>query len=533
MLATDILPQEQQEFDKALSAAVRREMASPIPERWVNGRRVVWAPQPGSQEAFLSCPLFECLYHGTRGPGKTDSLLMDYAQHIGRGYGEAWRGILFRQTYPQLADVVAKSQRWFRRIFPSARFLQSGPSGMSWRFETGEVLLLRHIRKPEDYWLYHGHEYTWIGFEELTNWTDDSCYRSMFSCCRSSVPTVPLKVRATTNPYGVGHNWVKRRFRLNGDWRKTVVVRDSKDLDGNLEPPRAAIHGHLRENKILLAASPNYASSVTAAATNKEMAKAWRDGDWNVVSGGMFDDVWSPKHNLVPRFNIPDSWRVDRSFDWGSSRPFSVGWYAQSDGSDLRLANGRVMSTVRGDLFRIAEWYGWTGRENEGLRALAVDVARGIVERELMRGWRRSVNGQSQSRVSPGPADSAIYTVENGRSIALDMEKPVRIGNEVYPGISWLHADKRPGSRKSGWEQFRAMIAAATPPEGRPREAPGFFVVEEENPQFLRTVLALPRDEKDPDDVNTDAEDHIADETRYRIRASGSFTRSGSTVGLH
>ncbi len=526
--ATAVAVDEQAAFDEALAEALPRELEREIPERYVDGKLVAWAPQAGSQEEFLSCPLFECLYHGTRGPGKTDALLMAFAQYVGRGFGEAWRGVIFRETYPQLADVVAKSERWFRQIFPTARFNRQR---MAWEWETGEVLFFRHMRNPDDYWNYHGHEYPFIGWEELTNWPDDRCFKTMFSCCRSSSPEVPRMIRATTNPYGVGHNWVKERYRLHGSWWKTTITTDSVDLDGKLEPARAAIHGHLSENKILLAADPNYAQTIAAAAQNKAMAKAWLNGSWDVVAGGMFDDVWQAAHNVVPRFEVPSSWRIDRAFDWGSSKPFSVGWYAQSDGSDLVFPDGRVRSTVRGDVFRIAEWYGWTGRANEGLRMLAVDVAKGIVERELLRGWRTP--GVLASRVKPGPADSSIFTVENGRSIGLDMEKPVRIDGQVFPGVKWTHADKRPGSRKAGWEQMRAMIRAAHPLEGRPREDPGFFVVGEDNAQFLRTVLSLPRDQKDLDDVDTDAEDHVADEVRYRVRATGAAVRQGRTSGTY
>lgn len=521
-----VAPDEQADFDEALSSALAREAALELPERYVDGKLVAWAPQPGSQEEFLACPLFEVLYHGTRGPGKTDALLMDFAQGVGRGWGAAWRGILFRETYPQLADVVAKSERWFRSIFPTARLNRAR---MAWEFETGEVLFFRHMRKADDYWNYHGHEYPWIGWEELTNWSDDRCFKSMFSCCRSSHPSVPRKIRATTNPYGVGHNWVKARYRLHGAWWRTIVTTDALDFDGKPEPPRAAIHGHLSENRILLAADPDYPKTIAAAASNKAMAKAWLDGRWDVVAGGMFDDVWSSDHNIVSRFDVPPTWRIDRAFDWGSSRPFSVGWYAESDGSDLVFRDGRVASTVRGDVFRIAEWYGCTGRANDGLRMLAVDVSRGIVERELMRGWRRG----ETNRVAAGPADSAIYTIENGRSIALDMEQPVRIDGRVYPGASWAPADKRPGSRKAGWEQMREMISAAKPGESGPRERPGLFVVGDDNPEFLRTVLSLPRDERDPDDVDTDAEDHIADEVRYRIRSSGTRVRSKGTSGMY
>ncbi len=522
---------EEAQFEEALAAATEVELAKPNAERYIDGKLVAWVPQKGSQEMFMACPLFEVLYHGTRGPGKTDALLMDFAQNVGKGYGAAWRGIIFRETYPQLADLAAKSIRWFRQIFPAAKFVRSKP--LRWEFEDGEVLFMSYMRNPDDYWNYHGHEYPWIGWEELTNWPDDRCYKIMFACCRSSAlpRSVPRKIRATTNPYGVGHNWVKERWRLHGKWWTPIVTADSKDLQGNTEPVRVAIHGHIDENLLLLAAEPNYKQTIGAAAANQAMAEAWLNGSWKLIAGGMFSDVWLDEFNNVPRFEVPATWRIDRAFDWGSSRPFSVGWYAQSDGSDLTFPDGRVMSTVRGDVFRIEEWYGWTGRANDGLRLLAVDVAEGIVEREILWGWRKL--GSRGSRVLPGPADSSIYTVENGRSIGIDMEKPVRIDGVVCSGVQWTRADKRPGSRKAGWEQMRAMIKAAHPKEGVPRESPGLFVVGSRCPQFIRTVLALPRDEKDLDDVDTDAEDHTGDETRYRVRTSGTEALSGRTFGMY
>ena len=514
----------------ALDSAVEHARSSSIdtPKVVIDGREVIWAPQAGSQTAFMSCPLFECLYHGTRGGGKTDSLLMAFAQHVGKGYGAAWRGILFRQTYPQLGDVVAKTEKWFRRIFPEATF---NKSAMEWRWPTGETLLLRHMARAEDYWKYHGHEYPFIGWEELTNWADDACYRTMFSCCRSSTPGIPHMIRATTNPYGVGHNWVKARFRLHGKWDETIVIDDAVDEEGNLEPTRVAIHSHIRENRILLDADPHYEQTIAAAARNSGMREAWLSGSWDFVAGGMFDDVWNRDTNDIADFDVPVTWRIDRAFDWGSSAPFSVGWYAESDGSDLRLRDGRVVSTVRGDLFRIREWYGWTGKPNEGLRMLAVDVAKGIIEREMAWGWREG----RKARVQAGPADSAIYAVENGMSIAMDMRKPVRVGGRVFaPGVTWTRADKRPGSRKMGWEMMRKMISAATRKDRSiPRETPGLFVVGSHCPQFLRTVLSLPRDERDLDDVDKKSENHVGDESRYRIRAVGTGIRGGKTVGGH
>lgn len=495
-------------------------------------KKKVWVPQDGSQVHFMQSPLFEVLYHGTRGPGKTDALLMAFAQKVDRGYGAAWRGIIFRQTYPQLADVQAKSEKWFRQIYGArARFNRSK---MMWEWDTGEVLLLRHMARPEDYWNYHGHEYPFIGFEELTNWPDERCYTSMFACCRCSTEGVPRMVRATTNPYGPGHHWVKDRFELHGNWRNTVILTGKTDDKGRPLPPRAAIHGHIDENKILLTADPDYKSTIVASASNPAMAEAWLSGSWDIVAGGMFSDVWNERYNIVMPFAIPPSWRVDRSFDWGSSAPFSVGWWAQSDGTDLRFDDGRIVSTVKGDLFRFREWYGWTGKPNQGLYMLAVDISRGIVERELLWGLRSGHGKDEYCRAKSGPADSSIFNVENGMSIGADMTRPVRLDGQMHKGIVWQHADKRPGSVKIGLEMMRKMMRNAHPQEGGlPREQPGLFVVGNHCPQFLRTIPAMARSEKDMDLIDENAEDHICDETRYRVRMAGVHIGTGSHVGMY
>jgi hypothetical protein len=466
----------------------------------------VWAAQAGSQVLFLSSPVFETLYEGTRGPGKTDALLADFCQHVGQGFGAAWRGILFRESYPELADVVAKSKAWFELWFPGAKFNESD---YVWTFPDGEQLLLRHMSKPDDYRKYHGHAYPWIGWEELTNWANDVCFKLMMSCCRGTMPGMPRKVRATTNPYGKGHNWVKKRYRLPQMRGKIIHTPGDPDVPDSGEPDRVAIHGNIRENRILLDADPHYISRIRAAAANPQQVEAWLNGSWDITSGGMLDDLWRADVHSVARFQVPRSWIIDRSFDWGESKPFSVGWWAESDGTDLVFPSGRVMRTVPGDLFRIAEWYGCQkGEENKGLRMLASDIADGIKFREISHGLA--------GRVKPGPADSSIFDEENGMCIANDMKKR---------GIKWEKADKGPGSRKQGWQQIRKRLAGAANLDeegklrtGRPREFPGLFVVGEMCPDFMRTVPSLPRSDKDPDDVDTDVEDHAGDESRYRVR---------------
>lgn len=460
--------------------------------------RVVWKPYEGtSQELFLSCPIFECCYEGTRGPGKTDCLLMDYAQFVGRGYGPAWSGVLFREEYKELADVVKKSKKWFRQIFPGARFLES-KSDYKWVFPDGEELSFRAAKKADDYWNYHGHEYPWVGWEELTNWPSDELYLSMMSVCRSSHPGMPRHYRSTCNPYGVGHNWVKSRFI---DPMPRGII--AKDKDGR---ERVCIHGSISENRFLIENDPDYIKSLEAQTGAKR--EAWLLGNWDIVAGGMFDDVWSEKHHILRPFDIPKTWRIDRSFDWGSSRPYSVGYWAESDGCDITLADGRKKSTVKGDLFRIAEIYGSTGKPNEGTKETSTEVAEKIKQFE---------KDYIKYKVNAGPADSSIFNTDDEQSIADKMSEK---------GVYWKQADKRPGSRINGWELLRERLKNSIPVEGT-REKPGLFVFNTCR-DFIRTIPVLPRDKNKPDDVDTEAEDHIADEVRYRVAAKTHTIKSES-----
>src|SRR5258708_6545109 len=98
-------------------------------EYTADGRRIGWKPQRGGQEYFLRSPMFEVLLEGNRGGGKTETLIADFCQHCGprdfdhpvAGYGRYWRGILFRKSYPDLADVIEKSHRVIPALFPGAQ----------------------------------------------------------------------------------------------------------------------------------------------------------------------------------------------------------------------------------------------------------------------------------------------------------------------------------------------------------------------------------------------------------------------------
>lgn len=456
---------------------------------------VVWEAYPDtSQEAALDCPYFELLYEGTRGPGKTDFLLMDFAQHVGEGFGRFWRGVLFRKQFPDLSEVIEKSMRLFPLIFPDAQYNQGTHT---WRFATGESLVFAHIKNLKEYSNYHGHEYPWIGWDELGTYASPELYDLMKSCCRSSYTGVgthgnkmPRKYRATANPYGPGHNWLKKRFVDPGEPGTPI-----KDKQGNV---RVRVHGHWSENKNLLEADPEYIQRLMAD-RNEHRKKAWIDGSWDVVAGGMFDDVWDRAKHMRkgwPVEKTPSSWKLYRSYDHGSSKPFSYGLWAKTDGTDA--PDGKQY--YPGSWIRVAEWYGWDGENpNVGVKMSARDIARGIKALETKLGVFE--------RVQPGAADSAIYSAEPGhRSTAQDME---------VEGVFFTPSVKKPGSRKTGWNIMRTYLTAAL--EGR--EEPGLYVFENCTDGFLRTVPVLSRDDDDPDDVDTETEDHCADEARYQLTA--------------
>lgn len=446
---------------------------------------------PRQGEAFLS-PATEILYGGQAGGGKS---------HLMRAAAISWcydipglQVYLFRRLYPDLAKNHMEGPSGFPAMLPEwvgRKFARINYSDNEIAFANGSKIFLCHCQYEKDVYKYQGAEIHVLMLDELTHFTEFQ-YRYLRGRNRMAGVNLPARyaglfprILAASNPGGAGHNWVKAAFI---DPAPPMRIWRAADSDGG--KLRQFIPAALRDNPSLNA---DEYSATLAGLGRPDLVKAMLCGSWDIVAGGMFDDVWREGTHVVKPFDIPSSWRIDRSFDWGSSKPFSVGWWAESDGTDFSIG-----CFPRGTLFRIAEMYGWNGRPNEGCKALAVEVARRIVQFEAAVSWGR--------RVQPGPADSSIYAAENGVCIADDMARA---------GVRWQPADKSPGSRRSGWERMRGMLKASTE---IPREHPGLFVFDTCR-QFIRTVPVLPRDERNQDDIDTDAEDHVADEARYRCSA--------------
>lgn len=446
--------------------------------------RVIWQPLPGSQSLFLPCPIFEALLEGTRGGGKTDTLLMSFAQYVGQGFGEHWRGVLFRLTYPQLADVVAKSKRWFYQIFPGAKF---NASDYVWTFPTGEMLFFRYGATEDDYWNYHGHEYPWLGFEELTNWRSLAFYEAMHSTCRSSFPGMPRMVRATCNPYGRGHGPVKERFQLGtGGAASGEVIR----MEG--EKPRVRIHSSLYENTHLLTADPEYVKTLQAL-KDPNRRRAWLEGDWDIHVGSFLEEVWNPAKHIVQPFIIPATWKVWKSMDWGYAAPYAVYWFAMDPD---------------GCIFVWREMYGAGEKEGTGSKETAAVVAKRInkyEEHDERMGYEYKMNLADPSIFSDGLRQYGM-----SRSIG-------QIFREN--GVKWQPAWNAKGSRVNGAQEIIRLLSEDK------------LKIFSTCKHLLRTVPSLPPDENNPEDVDTEAEDHAWDSLRYGImrrrRAPAEEQKSG------
>lgn len=495
-----------------------------------------------SQELALGVEAHHILYHGTRGPGKTDTQLARFRRNCNRGYGAFWRGIIFDMEYKNLDDLIMKSKRWFYDYNDGAVFLES-TSQLKWKWPSGEELLFRSVKSPDDYWAYHGHEYPFIGWNELTKYATPKLYEKMMSVNRSSfvpsetlkitsdnvneynkspyrvrdyhvgdyvtddnkpLPPIPLEVFATCNPYGAGHAWVKRRF-IEPAPDKKIVYTSAEVFDPRTKKTvtvvkkQVAIHGDWRENPFL---SPEYIAELMALSDENER-EAWLNGNWDINAGGALADVWRKQLHVVPRFKVPSNWRMDRAFDWGSSHPFSVGWWCESNGEEVTLPDGTVKCWPKGTLIQFHEWYGTKEiGSNVGLKMSAKKVAEGIKEREiaLMEG------GWISSQPWPGPADNQISNVNERETETIEKKM-------ADVGVRWTKSDKAKGSRKNGLQLMRDRLEAIKLGEGS-----GLLFMD-----HCRASIAilpmLPRDEKDMDDVDTDSEDHVYDMARYRVLA--------------
>jgi hypothetical protein len=431
----------------------------------VSGSVAAWLPQPGPQTYLLVCPVREIFYGGARGGGKSVGILLHWQDHAAR-WAEKARGIIFRRSYDEFEEVLRIAKLMFFPLYGPEIY---NKVERRFTFPNGAVLTLRYLKRDEDAEHYQGHSYNWMAFDEITNWGSPTPVDKLWGALRSA-EGVPCWMLLTGNPGGRGHTWVKERYITAAPPLTPFYYTDTK---GN-KHERIYIPSRISDNPKLLQNDPGYVDRLRLTGADW-LVDAWLTGNWDVAAGSYLEGVWQPDQHVIRPRSIPPDWRRWRAMDWGYARPYSIGWYAMDPD---------------GVIYRYRELYGWGGKPNVGTKETAHQVAKHVLKLET---GERKV-GITFKR---SPADSSIWD-KNGTEQS--------VGDHFHKaGVLWMPAQKGPGSRVNGAHEVVQRLKE------------GSFKVFDTCRHFIRTVPVLPISEEDPDDVDTDAEDHAWDELRYSL----------------
>lgn len=440
---------------------------------------IIWQPQP-QQKKFMERPEFECLYGGAAGGGKSDALVAEALRQI---HIPHYKGLILRRTYPQLSELIDKSLLLYKRAVPGAAY---NTTTHTWTFPTGAKIVFGSMNRKQDRINYQGKAYDFVGFDELTHFDNDE-YTYLYSRARPNGPGTRVYIRATTNPGGRGHGWVKERFITAAPpltpISQAVTIKTPDGGAIEVMRKRIFVPATVFDNQKLLDNDPGYIATLGMMPEAEKRALLY--GDWDSFSGQVFTEFRNdPEHyadrlhtHVIDPFEIPGHWPIYRSFDWGYAKPFSCGWYA--------VDNERR-------IYRIRELYGCTGTPDTGVKWEVGQVAEAIREIE-------DSDIFLKGKHIHGIADPAIWQVDGkakGKSIA-----------DIFAGYRiWF--DKGDHTRIPGKMQCHYRLRFDD------RGVPMFYVFNTCK-HFIRTIPNLIYSETDPEDVDTTCEDHIYDEWRY------------------
>ena len=405
------------------------------------------------------------------------------AKHRYVGYGGArgggkswfvrWKATLLCLKYPGIKVLITRKtyrELLNNHIVPLTAMLNGvapyNKSDKCFRFPNGSSIWFGYCASDSDLGQYQGAEYD-IWFADEAGQFPESWLTSIDACVRGA-NNFPKRTYFTLNPGGPSHGFFRR------------VFIDRRFTEHEHGEDYTFIQALCTDNDALMRVQPEYLRSLEKLPP--KIRDAWLHGSWDVYEGQFFEEFQDkPEHyidrqwtHVIEPFEIPQGWKIYRSFDWGYNRPFSCGWWAVD---------------YDGVVYRILELYGCTKQPNEGVKWTPPQVFAEIHRIETEHRWLAGKH-------IIGIADPAIWDAETGESIADTAAK-----HQVY----FTKGDHK---RIPGWLQVHYRMAF---------DDGGFPMMYVFNncKAFIRTIPLLQYDEQKPEDLDTDGEDHVADEVRY------------------
>lgn len=249
------------------------------------------------QNAFIRANSFEVLFGGAAGGGKSYAQLLD-AVYFAYRFPQS-KQLILRKTIPELEATLIQTLlsnyplQWYSYNSTRRRCM----------FKNGSLIQFGYCRTQNDVYRYQSAEYDIIRFDELTHFTEHT-YTYLISRVRGT-NGYPKQLKSSTNPGGVGHEWVKRRFV-------------------NIGPPdaecefaagtRIFLPALVDDNIFLTRKDPNYKKRLENLEESEK--RALLHGEWNISDGRYFDE-WNRNIHVIKPFEIPEHWRRYFTMDYG------------------------------------------------------------------------------------------------------------------------------------------------------------------------------------------------------------------------
>jgi hypothetical protein len=435
-------------------------------------QEVVFAPNEGPQTEFLAASEREVLYGGAAGGGKSFGLLADPMRYFSN---PNFNGLILRRTNDELRELIWKSQELYPRAFQGAKWAEKKSQ---WTFPSGAKLWLTYLERDQDVLRYQGQAFSYVAFDELTQYPTPFAWNYMRSRLRTTDPTLPIYMRATTNPGGSGHGWVKRTFIDPAPANSKFVAKDIETGEDMVYPDshekageplfyRRFIPASLKDNPYLMEGGQYEANLLSLPEMQRRQLL---EGDWAVADGAAFSEFRSKVHVIEP-YEIPTDWRRFRSCDYGYSSYSAVHWFAIDPSYNTLVCYRELYLSKH------------TGR----------DLARAVLEAE------------GSERIDYGVLDSSCWHQRGqlGPSIAEEM---------ISQGTRWRPSDRTNGARVAGKNRLHEVLKVD--------EDTGLPGIQFFNTcrQIIADLPVIPADPRGSDDIDPRyATDHAYDSVRYAV----------------